>query len=421
MDFDAKRRAPVTMKKSLRFSALMIIVLLATSSFAYADFSAYVTASSMDVYADSAGGKQVASLSKNTVVTVSSHSSGMAKITYKKKTGYAKSSDMASISENSEKAVVNTSTRVYKKASTKGNWSALKKGTTVNLLSTSGDWALIERSGRIGYTKASHLSTGGGASATETADNTDSNVVVENFTATVTASSLTVYKKDSNSSKKLGRLKKGASIEVRSYNDTWARVESKGVYGYCLRSGLSRNGGANDIAPGNDASAPSSENNSGSTAQTLEQTISSGKYSNEEVIFLFLTKNMGLNAAAACGILSNIRSESTFSPTAYNHGGGSYGICQWTGNRFTRLKTYCSDKGYDYTTMAAQLYFLKYELENHYTSTLSYIRKVDNSTSGAYDAGYYWCYNYEVPANRSSVSVKRGNYARDTYWEKYGG
>ena len=48
-----------------------------------------------------------------------------------------------------------------------------------------------------------------------------------------------------------------------------------------------------------------------------------------------------------------------------------------------------------------------------------YISAVDNTADGAYDAGYYFCYHFEVPANRASRSVTRGNSARDTYWPKY--
>lgn len=144
---------------------------------------------------------------------------------------------------------------------------------------------------------------------------------------------------------------------------------------------------------------------------TFEQLVASGKYSNEELIYLFLTQEMNLNCAAACGILANIKAESSFRPTAYNSSGGSYGICQWTGSRKTRLQNYCKDAGLDYTTLTGQLYYLEYELENHYTKTLTYIRGVENSAQGAYDAGYYWCYNFEVPANRESRSRSRGETA----------
>ena len=43
-----------------------------------------------------------------------------------------------------------------------------------------------------------------------------------------------------------------------------------------------------------------------------------------------------------------------------------------------------------------------------------------NSADGAYNAGYYWCYYYEVPANKESVAVTRGNLAKNTYWSEYG-
>lgn len=409
------------MSYRIRIVALTLILLLACSSFAYADFSAYVASGPVAVYADSDTSKKVGSLPTNAVVTVRSHADGVAKISYKGKTGYADVDKLTAVADDAEKAVVNTASRVYKKASTKSKWSSLKKGTTVNLLSTSGSWAKIERSGTIGYTKTEHLTVGNETSAPPANNNGTSNpssVVVESFSATVTADQLVVYKSDSNSSKRIGSLKKGASITVRAYNDTWARVENKGVHGYCLRSGLTRKDAAGAIAPGNTPS--SSGNDSGSSsAQTIEQAFASGKHSNEELIFLFLTKTMKLNTAAACGILSNIRSESTFKPTAYNSGGGSYGICQWTGSRYTRLKTYCTNNNYEHSSLLGQLYFLKYELENHYGSTLEYMRSVSNSASGAYDAGYYYCYHFEVPANRGSVSVKRGNYARDTYWPKY--
>ena len=48
---------------------------------------------------------------------------------------------------------------------------------------------------------------------------------------------------------------------------------------------------------------------------------------------------------------------------------------------------------------------------------LTYTASADN----AYNAGYYWCYTYEVPANRESVAKSRGNVAKNTYWPEFGG
>ncbi len=142
--------------------------------------------------------------------------------------------------------------------------------------------------------------------------------------------------------------------------------------------------------------------------------------SNEETVFNYLVKTMGLNEAAACGVLSNIRSESGFRPNALGDNGTSYGICQWHNSRWTNLKNYCNKHGYDWKTLNGQLHFLEYELKNNYKSVYNTLKSVPNTAQGAYDAAYKWCYSYEVPANRAKVSVTRGNYAKNTYWPKYG-
>ena len=46
----------------------------------------------------------------------------------------------------------------------------------------------------------------------------------------------------------------------------------------------------------------------------------------------------------------------------------------------------------------------------------AYLKSVENSADGAYDAGYYFCFNYEAPAARTSQSTKRATYARDTLY-----
>ena len=43
--------------------------------------------------------------------------------------------------------------------------------------------------------------------------------------------------------------------------------------------------------------------------------------SNEEATFFYLTDTLGYNAAAACGIMANIRHESNFTPGSYGGGG----------------------------------------------------------------------------------------------------
>ena len=141
---------------------------------------------------------------------------------------------------------------------------------------------------------------------------------------------------------------------------------------------------------------------------------------NEKTCYEYFTEEMGLNTAAACGILANLYRESKFSPTASSATGKCYGIAQWTGGRLDNLKSYCKDEGYDYKTLKGQLHFLEYEInQSSRKSILTYMQGVKNTASGAFDAGYYWCYNFERPVNKASTSSARGTLARDTYWPKY--
>ena len=145
---------------------------------------------------------------------------------------------------------------------------------------------------------------------------------------------------------------------------------------------------------------------------------------NKTQIFSYLTKEMGLNSAAACGIMANIEKESNFKPGKIirdSNGLPSGGLCMWNGSRLNRLKNYCNNNGLNYLSIKGQLSYLEYELDlSQYKHVLNYLKKVPNNSSGAYDAAYYWCYYFEIPASRGTRSVQRGNSAIRTYWPTYG-
>ena len=140
--------------------------------------------------------------------------------------------------------------------------------------------------------------------------------------------------------------------------------------------------------------------------------------SNEEATFFYLTETLGYNAAAACGIMANIRHESNFTPGSYG-GGGSYGLCQWTGGRRSWCESYCWEHGFGDDSLYGQLSFLDHELRSVYPGIYNYLMNVDNSSEGAYNAAYRFCYDYERPANKGSRSALRGSLASGTYWSKY--
>lgn len=143
---------------------------------------------------------------------------------------------------------------------------------------------------------------------------------------------------------------------------------------------------------------------------------------NREEIYNFMRGKMGFNIAAACGVLANIQSESSFRPTASvidTNGLTSYGLCQWNGPRFESLKAYCARNGYDYQSVEGQLYYLKYELEHSEASACARVRNVENTAEGAYQAGYNWARYFERCA--SVYFESRAVLARDTYWPMYSG
>ena len=161
-------------------------------------------------------------------------------------------------------------------------------------------------------------------------------------------------------------------------------------------------------------------------------TITVNAASNKDTIYYFILNELGLNRAAACGILANIEKESGFRPDLQEYGytweeGAGYGICQWTNyprtasyGRRTNLVNWCSSNGYDYRSLNGQLYFLKHELETDVKpGVYSYLKGVSNDSNGAYNAGYKWCYSFEVPAGyNTGVSDYRGECAVQ-YWNSY--
>ncbi len=146
--------------------------------------------------------------------------------------------------------------------------------------------------------------------------------------------------------------------------------------------------------------------------------------SNKQKVFSYITEEMGLNSAAACGIMANIERESDFNSKCVirdSNGKRSGGLCQWNGGRFSSLQSYCKKKGLDYLSVEGQLAYLKYELNlSSYKHIYNYLKKVSNTADGAYNAAYYWCYYFEIPANRVTKAKQRGTMASSEYWPVYG-
>ncbi len=140
---------------------------------------------------------------------------------------------------------------------------------------------------------------------------------------------------------------------------------------------------------------------------------------NRQIIFDYITGELNLNAAVACGIMANIKNESNFDPEAIGDGGNAYGLCQWNSRRDTMVK-FCEENGYgSWKNIYGQLAYLGYELGHYEKEVGEFLKTVPNTAQGAYDAAYHFCYYYEVPANRTAKSKERGILAVNTYWRDY--
>lgn len=142
--------------------------------------------------------------------------------------------------------------------------------------------------------------------------------------------------------------------------------------------------------------------------------------SNEAQVYTFLRNSCGFTKAGACGVMSNMYSESRFIPTATNKYSGAYGLCQWYKPRKTALINWCRSHGYNYKTLKGQLNFFKYEINTSYfRKAKNAVKTASNSASGAYWAGYNFCRYYECPGNIKYYGNYRGNIAKNTFWSRY--
>ena len=116
----------------------------------------------------------------------------------------------------------------------------------------------------------------------------------------------------------------------------------------------------------------------------------------------------GFSTEAVAGIMANIQRESNFNLQSLGDGGTSYGLCQWHEGRWNKLKNHCGNK---IDTVECQLDYLLFELKNNYKNVYNYV--IGNYS--AYDIGFRFCYNYEIPGARDTSCAPRGEIAQNTY------
>ena len=139
--------------------------------------------------------------------------------------------------------------------------------------------------------------------------------------------------------------------------------------------------------------------------------------SSEQVIFNYLTGELGLNTAAACGILGNMYQESGLDPTAQS---SYYGLCQWSGSLTAELMSYCAQAGYDSASIEGQVHFLGTELTGSYSGVLAALQSVPNTADGASQAASIFCQQFEQCGNYD-VEIPRRAALANNYWSEFQG
>ena len=98
---------------------------------------------------------------------------------------------------------------------------------------------------------------------------------------------------------------------------------------------------------------------------------------NDEItqqIWAYLTTKLGMSEAAAAGVMGNMQQESGCLPNVNQTSGSAYGLCQWDGDRKTKLM-----KIANYQNLSVQLDYLASELPYQYWSKSGTINDIDGA------------------------------------------
>ena len=424
------------LRASIRRHALRAIVLallLSVACMAGALAATHTVNTDSRVYRSPSLASDYAALPKGMQVNLVATNGGWAMIENAGIYGYTNAAHLTAnaAAPAAEAVVFNVDSYVFQSPDLSSAYLPVPKGMQVELIAVNGQWAMVRNGSVYAYTNVDHLSKPGELSPTATpaptatptaaptatpAPTPDYSELLPNAKDAVITANTFVFQTPDLSGNYVS-VAAGLQVRLLAVNGQWALIECNGNYGFVFVDHVAATSTptatpAPTVAP---TPMPTAAPTPAPTAAP-DGYLDSSDYSNEQKCYLFLTREMGLNTAAASGILANIYKECSFNPDA---GSSYYGICQWGGGRLSNLKSFCSSNGYSVSSLEGQLRFLAYELSNSYPSVLSDLQAVANTPDGAYDAGYLFCYDFERPANRVSSSETRGALARDTYFPRY--
>ena len=226
----------IKMKRILALILVVAALCPATPALA-SGYKAVVMDGPLTVYANASLTGKSTTLDTYSIVTVSAAKGNVAQLKIGKYTGYADLSNLKSLSDVAIPAVTNRSTYVFADADVQSKSVSVPKGFKLNVLYYNKTYAVVENNGTVGYAFTSHLTPDtSGTSGTYS-------VVTETYAATVSVSSLPVYKSASTSSKRMATLPVGYPVTVYAQNGEWAYVGNGSSRGFCALAGLERSTG----------------------------------------------------------------------------------------------------------------------------------------------------------------------------------
>lgn len=235
---------------------LMLAMLLPCAPALAESYAAIVGGADLAVYKDAAMQKKAGELEAYTLVTVKAVKGDVAQLKVQGYTVYAELDGLKKVDDIAIPGVVSQNTRVFEEPDLISRSTAVKKGMQLNVLMISGDWAMVEKNGKLGYTYVDHLSPAATETPAPEKEESDQDpflpgaveedaVTIETIAATVNVAKLPVYKSASTASKKLGTMKYGQAVTVYAYNDEWAYIGLNGKRGYTALEGLKKSGSEN--------------------------------------------------------------------------------------------------------------------------------------------------------------------------------
>lgn len=120
--------------------------------------------------------------------------------------------------------------------------TTIAKGTTVEILSTSGEWHQVSVNGVTGYVHSSYISTGGSSSSEGSGS-----------TGTVNVSALNLRSSGSTSASIIGSISKGQAVTILSTEGSWYKVSVDGKTAYVYAEYISVGGASSSSTSGTGA------------------------------------------------------------------------------------------------------------------------------------------------------------------------